>query len=175
MCQQVKLITFMWPKWRRNWQTTSVFLPGESHGQRSLVGYSPWGRKELDTAEQLTHMWPERSDVSFKFQQDCWDIESMTKKPMRAGSLSHTVPQYHRKTPSLIEKPPVSQRDSRPLEWPGHDQDSTEEQLFQETRSQRTGSSPWWEHRLPSPSLMCSHLRSHGIPLPRPTTFPRWG
>ena len=34
----------------RKWQSTSVFLPGEPHGQRSLVGYSPWGRKELDTA-----------------------------------------------------------------------------------------------------------------------------
>ena len=29
--------------WRRAWQHTSVFLPGESHGQRSLTGYSPWG------------------------------------------------------------------------------------------------------------------------------------
>ena len=37
--------------WRRKWQPTPVFLPGESHGQRSLVGYSPWGRKESDTAE----------------------------------------------------------------------------------------------------------------------------
>ena len=35
--------------------TTPVFLPGVSHGQRSLAGYSPWGRKELDTAKQLTH------------------------------------------------------------------------------------------------------------------------
>ena len=35
------------------WQPTPVFLPGESHGQRSLVGYSPWGPKELDTAERL--------------------------------------------------------------------------------------------------------------------------
>ena len=40
--------------WRRNWQPTPVFLPGESHGQRSLVGYSPWGHKKLDTTEQLT-------------------------------------------------------------------------------------------------------------------------
>ena len=32
--------------WRRKWQPTSVFLPGKSHGQRSLVGYSPWGCKE---------------------------------------------------------------------------------------------------------------------------------
>ena len=32
--------------WRRAWQPTPVFLPGESHGQRSLVDYSPWGHKE---------------------------------------------------------------------------------------------------------------------------------
>ena len=37
--------------WRRAWQPTSVFLPGDSHGQRSLVGYSPEGQKELDTTE----------------------------------------------------------------------------------------------------------------------------
>ena len=33
---------------------TPVFLPGEFNGQRSLVGYSPWGCKELDTTERLT-------------------------------------------------------------------------------------------------------------------------
>ena len=35
--------------WRRKWQPTPVFLPEEPHGQRSLVGYSPWGCKELST------------------------------------------------------------------------------------------------------------------------------
>ena len=40
--------------WRRKWQPTPVFLPGKSHGQRSLAGYSPWGRKESDTIEWLT-------------------------------------------------------------------------------------------------------------------------
>ena len=35
--------------WRRKWHPTLVFLPGESHGQRSLVGCSPWGHKEWDT------------------------------------------------------------------------------------------------------------------------------
>ena len=34
--------------WRRKWQSTPVLLPGKSHGQRSLVGYRPWGRKESD-------------------------------------------------------------------------------------------------------------------------------
>ena len=37
--------------WRRAWQPTPVFLPGESHGQRSLAGCSPWGRTESDTTE----------------------------------------------------------------------------------------------------------------------------
>ena len=37
--------------WRRAWQPTPVFLPGESHGQRNLEGYSRWGCKESDTAE----------------------------------------------------------------------------------------------------------------------------
>ena len=40
--------------WKRKWQPTSVFWPGKSHGQRSLVGYSPWGCKESDIAEQIT-------------------------------------------------------------------------------------------------------------------------
>ena len=39
--------------WRRKWQSTPVFLPGKSHGWRRLVGYSPWGCKELDTTERL--------------------------------------------------------------------------------------------------------------------------
>ena len=37
--------------WRRAWQPTLVILPGESHGQRSLVGYSPQRCKEADTTE----------------------------------------------------------------------------------------------------------------------------
>ena len=45
--------------WRRKWQSTPVFLPGKSHGQRSLAGYSPWGRKELDTTEH-THVFMRR-------------------------------------------------------------------------------------------------------------------
>ena len=55
----------MWEAWvpsldqedlEEGMQPTPVFLPGESHGQKSLADYSPWGRKELDTTEQLnTH------------------------------------------------------------------------------------------------------------------------
>ena len=41
-----------------NGKPTPVFLPGESHGQRSLVGYSPWGCKESDTTELLNNNKP---------------------------------------------------------------------------------------------------------------------
>ena len=42
----------LWQR-RRKWQPTPVPLPGNSHGQRSLVGYNPWGHKEWDTTERL--------------------------------------------------------------------------------------------------------------------------
>ena len=42
--------------WRKKLQPTPIFLPGESHGQRSLVGYSPWGCKELDMTQRLSHI-----------------------------------------------------------------------------------------------------------------------
>ena len=52
--------------WRREWQPTPVFLPGESHGQRSLAGCSPWGHKESDTTEQVsTHSTGPRSWPSY--------------------------------------------------------------------------------------------------------------
>ena len=40
--------------WRREWLPTPAFLPGEFHGQRSLVGYNPWSHKESEKTEQLT-------------------------------------------------------------------------------------------------------------------------
>ena len=43
--------TFHFHAWRRKWQPTTVFLPGESQGQGSLVGCCLWGRTELDTTE----------------------------------------------------------------------------------------------------------------------------
>ena len=51
---------FLWliklnvPFWRRKWQPTPVLLLGEPHGQRSLVGYSPWGCKESDMTKRLS-------------------------------------------------------------------------------------------------------------------------
>ena len=54
--------------WRRKWQPTPVLLPGESHGGRSLVGYSPWGRKESDTTERL----------HFHYERNYWGRQSPT-------------------------------------------------------------------------------------------------
>ena len=42
---------------RMEWLPTPVFLPGEYHGQKGLVCYCPWGRKELDTTERLTSLY----------------------------------------------------------------------------------------------------------------------
>ena len=50
--------------WKRKWQPTPVFFPGEFHGQRSLVGYSPWVPKELDTTEWLTHSFIPSPEIS---------------------------------------------------------------------------------------------------------------
>ena len=53
------------------WQPIPVFLPGESHGQTSLVGYNPWGRKELNMTEATEHKcspmyWREIEDVGLE-------------------------------------------------------------------------------------------------------------
>ena len=48
--------------WRREWLPIP-FLPSEFHGRRSLVGYSPWGRKESDMPELLTHTYIFRSSA----------------------------------------------------------------------------------------------------------------
>ena len=49
--QQWKITKALFESWRRKWQPTPIFLPGEFHGERSLVGSSPWDHKESDTAE----------------------------------------------------------------------------------------------------------------------------
>ena len=58
--------------WSRKWKPTPVFLPGKSHGQRSLVGYSLWGRKELDTIEHTDEVCSFRKSASYvlKFREN---------------------------------------------------------------------------------------------------------
>ena len=60
--------------WRKARQPTPVFLPGEFRGQRSLVGSSPWGRKESDTTEQLTQRQNEETQVVAVFLEYTFDM-----------------------------------------------------------------------------------------------------
>ena len=57
--------------WRRTWQPTPVFLPGESHGQKSLVGYSPWGHKSWTQLKRLSTYIQKHMCSSFHKVKPC--------------------------------------------------------------------------------------------------------
>ena len=63
-CKRGGFNPWLWKiPWRGTWLPTPVFLPGESHGQRSLEGYRPWDCKELDTIESLSTNEPQEVPV----------------------------------------------------------------------------------------------------------------
>ena len=75
---------------RRQWQPTPVLLPGKSHERRSLVGCSPWGRKESDTTERL-HFHALDKEMATHSSVLAWRI-SGTEKPGGLPSVgSHRV------------------------------------------------------------------------------------
>ena len=78
--------------WRRKWNPTPLFLPGESHGGRSLVGYSPWGHKESDTTERLHFTF---SSVQFS-PQLC---------PTLCNPMDYSTPGFpvHHQLPEIIQ------------------------------------------------------------------------
>ena len=65
---------------RRRWHPTPVLLPRKSHGRRSLVGCSPWGRKESDTTEQL----------HFHFSLSCMEKKMATHSSVLAWRIPGT-------------------------------------------------------------------------------------
>ena len=78
--------------WRRKWQPTPVFLPGKSHGQRSLAGYSPWGCKGSDTTERR-HSSLQNHLLLFRQQNDTSLTTSLKEHlpfSFLSGSLSHS-------------------------------------------------------------------------------------
>ena len=77
---------------KRRWQPTPVLLPGESHGQRSLVGCSPWGREELDTTERLHfHFHALEKEMATHSSVLAWGIPG-TEEPGGLPSMgSHRV------------------------------------------------------------------------------------
>ena len=62
------------------WLPTPVFLPGKSHGERSLVGYRPWAHKELDTTEQLS------TASGFSSSEDCGRIIALESEDLGLGT-----------------------------------------------------------------------------------------
>ena len=86
--------------WRRAQKPTPIFLPGELHGQRSLSGYSPSGRKELDTTEShtITHTistYPEKSGgiMAFKVGSSkmCSDLQFCSSPCSSFSSIGLTL------------------------------------------------------------------------------------
>ena len=78
----------MYPdKWSRKWQPSPVFLPGEPHGQRSLVGCSPWGRQESDTTAWLTFSRSTRRGQDAQFRPRHLSLRSGGVGVMRARWL----------------------------------------------------------------------------------------
>ena len=75
--------------WRRKWQPTPVFLPGESQGQRSLASYNPWGRKESYTTERLTFSLSLNSYRNEKSVSDHGNINiCVTEDPLSAQKFA---------------------------------------------------------------------------------------
>ena len=62
------------PPWRKTWQPTLVFLPGKSHGQRNLEGYSPWGCKTVghNLVTEHTHTWCLKNTWLFWWKKKCF-------------------------------------------------------------------------------------------------------
>ena len=87
--------------WRKKWQHTPVFLPGESHGQKTLAGYGPCGGKELDTTERLTHT------VLVILDQVCQNTYAFTLWPELANrSTEWPTPLHSGPAPIMVHVDP---------------------------------------------------------------------
>ena len=71
--------------WRRAWQPAPVFFPGESHGQRSLVGYSPWGHTESDPTEVTEHSTAHQVSTLCRVVLKCYN-----SPPLKGAIFSHS-------------------------------------------------------------------------------------
>ena len=112
---------------RRKWLPTPVFLPGESHRQRSLVGYSPWGRKEWETTER-----------TFVFELWCW--KRLSRGPLDGKEIQPAHPKGNQSW-IFIERTDVEAE--TPILWPpdaenwliGKDPDAGEDWTWKEKRT----------------------------------------
>ena len=78
--------------WRREWQSTPVFLPGESHGQRGLADYSPCGHKELNTTEQLTlYYYPLQYSCLENSRNGQWNLAGYSPRGHKVSDTSERL------------------------------------------------------------------------------------
>jgi len=102
--------------WKRKWQPTRVFLLGESHGERSLEGYSPWGRKESD-------YWVTRHNMN-RLQNHCrWWVQPWSWKTLAPWKKSYEQPRQHIKKQRhyFADKGPSSQSYDFPVVMYGYE------------------------------------------------------
>ena len=82
--------------WKRAWQPTPIFLPGEFHVERSLVGFSLWGHRESDTTERLSHMDTCVASLvaqivkNLPAMQEIWDQSPGLGRPLEKGMATHS-------------------------------------------------------------------------------------
>ena len=104
MAQRLKSLPVMWVRslgwedpWRRKWQPSPVLLPGESHGRRNLMGYSPWGLTESDTTEWLhllTYLLTSAAaakSLQWLFLLQCMKVKSEVKVTQSCPTLCGIV------------------------------------------------------------------------------------
>ena len=103
------LFTFM--HWRRKWQPTPVFLPGESQGRRSLVGCLLWGHTELDTTEAILQQQQQQQSWNFFCMISHWplsprflEITNYTTFPGLQGQWSTVLLQEDQKSTEKFSK-----------------------------------------------------------------------
>ena len=106
--ENILAVTYRLP-WRRQWHPTPVLLPGKSHGQRSLVGYSPWGRKEWSNFTSLSSVKYSQEKIAFQvfhFNFSEHQFSSVAQScPTLCDPMKHSMPglPVHRQLPEFTQ------------------------------------------------------------------------
>ena len=90
---EILILANQWMR-KRQWQSTPVLLPGTSHGRRSLVGYSPWGREESDMTRDFTftfHFHALEKEMTTHSSVLAWRIPGMVQPGVLPSMGSHRV------------------------------------------------------------------------------------
>ena len=150
--------------WRRQWQSTPVFLPGESHGQRSLEGYNPWDHKESDSTESLSmHACkPMSPQQNTNEKTSTWGEQPSTLRSLKAQSQGelglHLVP-WGPSTPSTLSALSSPLVPPAPALLLGHGPASA----YSARNAHSTGGRKAWGQQMPACESWLLHLKFSGI------------